>query len=98
MRNTAPPLNLPCGFASTTVPVADEPSGITVCPLTAAGSATVPENGSPELFFFDVIVSPRRITMWSPAGIVLAAAAGLVVAARVASAGVDPGAAEPDGA
>jgi hypothetical protein len=37
----APPLNLPKGFASTTVPRADAPAGITVLPSTVTGEASV---------------------------------------------------------
>src|SRR6266481_8819127 len=37
----APPLNLPKGFASTTVPRADAPAGITVLPSIVTGEASV---------------------------------------------------------
>ena len=40
----APPLNRPKGFASTTVPLADAPAGITVLPSTLTGEARVALN------------------------------------------------------
>ncbi|PYV89384.1 MAG: hypothetical protein DMG90_11480 [Acidobacteria bacterium] len=46
-RRTAPPLNRPRGLASTTVPVALAPDGITTLPSTSTGAATVAENDCP---------------------------------------------------
>src|SRR5450759_279065 len=68
MRSTAPPLKRPNGLASVTVPAAVAPGGITTRPLTETGWATVPEKLSPELLRLELSVSPRRITMGSPAG------------------------------
>src|SRR5512142_269344 len=98
MRNIAPPLKRPSALASATVPAALAPAGISVWPLTVTGSATVPEKASPELLRLELRVSPRRMTMCSPAGTVAAAviAAGFSPALLPAGRGVRAGVV-PDG-
>ena len=72
----APPLNLPSGFASTTVPLAEEPALMTVTPPTTTGSATVAVNRSPGVLTFDPIAEVVVTAMCVPAGITIGGGGG----------------------
>ena len=61
-------LNRPRGFASTTVPRASAPDGMTVVPSTSMGGATVALNDCPGLLIFEPTASPRRTVNIVPAG------------------------------
>src|SRR6202158_3615742 len=64
----APPLNLPKGFASTTVPRANAPAGITVFPSTVTGEARVALKDCPVELIFDPKDSPSLTVSVVPAG------------------------------
>src|SRR5581483_2663419 len=98
----APPLNLPKGLASVTVPDADAPEGITSLPSTWTGSARVAVKDCPAWLVLELSASPRRTVRTVPAGITtglgasaigLCGAAALLVALFAVGAGVDA----PDG-
>ena len=74
--NVAPPLNLPSGFASTTVPVAEAPARITVTPLIDTGLATVAEKLSPGTLIFDPSAEVVVTAMCVPAGITIGGGGG----------------------
>src|SRR2546425_4757345 len=64
----APPLKRPSGFASTTVPVAVAPEGITVLPAISTGVATVAEKLCPGSLIFDPTDCSSRTVIIVPAG------------------------------
>src|ERR1700693_3986689 len=66
--NTAPPLNRPRGFASSTVPAAAAPVGITVLPSTASGLASVAVKLWPGALILEPTACPRRTVSTVPAG------------------------------
>src|ERR1700730_11347607 len=76
----APPLNLPKGFASTTVPRANAPAGITVFPSTVTGEARVALNDCPVELIFDPKDSPSLTVRVVPAGTTKGCGAGATAA------------------
>src|SRR5262249_22869486 len=66
--NTAPPLNRPSGFASTTVPEASAPAGISVFPSTCTGLESEAVKLCPGWLILDPTACPRRTVNIVPAG------------------------------
>src|SRR5207249_7516344 len=66
--STAPPLKRPSGLASTTVPEALAPEGITVLPSTSTGLATVAEKLWPGWLILDPTDSPSLTVIMVPVG------------------------------
>src|SRR6266849_3856202 len=66
--SAAPPLNLPAGFASFTMPVALAPFGMATLPSTSIGSRTVAENCWPGVLILEPTVSSRTTEITVSAG------------------------------
>src|SRR4051812_27185272 len=66
----APPLKWPRPFASTTVPCASAPAGMTSLLSTTTGSARVASKSWPGWLVFEPSVSPKRTLTIVPAGMV----------------------------
>jgi hypothetical protein len=79
----APPLNLPKAFASTTVPRAAAPAGITVLPSTVTADASVALKESPGELSFDPTEFPSLTVNVVPAGTTTGCGSGAGVAAGV---------------
>src|ERR1700756_1259083 len=65
---TAPPLNLPSGLASVTVPVADAPWGMATALPAITSFATLPVKVSPGLLSLEPIEDPRLMVIAVPDG------------------------------
>ena len=77
----APPLNLPKGFASTTVPRAEAPAGITALPSTVTAEARVPLKESPGELIFDPTEFPSLTVRVVPSGMTTDCGSGALVCA-----------------
>src|SRR5208283_4380547 len=66
--SSASPLNFPCFFASTIVPVILAPFGTATSPFATIGAARLPSNSSPALFLYELIDVARITGNVVPAG------------------------------
>lgn len=82
--STAPPLNLPSGLASTTVPLAEEPLGRMVLPSTETFEASVAVKLSPTELIFDPTALPSLTVNVVPEGTTTGCGAGAGGAAGAA--------------
>jgi hypothetical protein len=76
---------LPKGFASTTLPRADAPAGITVLPSTATAEARVALKESPGELIFDPTEFPSLTVRVVPAGTIIGCGSGALVSAAGAA-------------